>query len=294
VTAIEVLGQVLVFGVVLGGEYALAALGMGIAWGLMHVVNFAHGEWIMITMYTTLWLSLIFRIDPYLLIPINILIGLAIGFLSQRFVFAPMSKRGGGWQQTILATFGLSMLMTGLAQALWGQTIYTLPNPYVGTYLRIGFISIPEAHMFGFVISLVTILGIYFFLKKTLIGKAILGTSEVMGDEEAAKLMGIKTSNIKVLALGLSGAAAGIAGTVISTFYYINPGVGITWAALAFVIVILGGLGSFSGLFVSGMIIGVLEAVGNMLLGQAYGLVLVYAVFLFVLYVRPKGLKGRA
>jgi branched-chain amino acid transport system permease protein len=290
---LEVLQQILIFGMVLGGIYALASLGMGLAWGLMHVVNFAHGEWIMISMYTTYWLSVLLHLDPYLLIPINIGVGMTIGAASQKFVFAPVSKRGGGALMTILSTFGISMLMTGIAQALWTQTIYTLPNSYINTSLRIGSISISAAHLNGLVISLVTILAIYLILKKTLTGKAILGTSEITGDTEAASLMGVDTDKIKILSLGLAGAATGVAGTVIATFYYVSPTVGITWGLLGFVVVTLGGLGSFSGLLISGILVGALEAVGDLFLGQAYGYILVYAVFILVLYVRPKGLKGR-
>jgi branched-chain amino acid transport system permease protein len=291
---LELLLQVLIFGMVLGTIYALASLGMGVAWGLMHVVNFAHGEWVMISMYTTYWLSVLLHLDPYLLIPINVGVGMAIGAASQKFIFAPISRRGGGALMTILSTFGISMLMTGIAQALWTQTIYTLTNSYISTRLSFGFVNISAAHLNGLVISVLVISIIYFVLKKTLIGKAILGTSEIVGDTEAASLMGIDTEKIKILSLGLAGAATGVAGTVIATFYYISPTVGITWGLLGFVVVTLGGLGSFSGLLISGILVGLLEAAGNMIFGQAYGYILVYAVFILVLYIRPKGLMGRA
>jgi branched-chain amino acid transport system permease protein len=291
---LELLLQVLIFGMVLGTIYALASLGMGLAWGLMHVVNFAHGEWVMISMYTTYWLSVLLHLDPYLLIPINAGVGMAIGAASQKFIFAPIGKKGGGALMTILSTFGISMLMAGIAQALWTQTIYTLANPYINTRLSFGFVNISAAHLDGLVISVLFILIIYFVLKKTLIGKAILGTSEIVGDTEAASLMGIDTEKIKILSLGLAGAATGVAGTVIATFYYISPTVGITWGLLGFVVVTLGGLGSFSGLLISGILVGLLEAAGNMIFGQAYGYILVYAVFILVLYIRPKGLMGRA
>jgi len=291
---LDVILQILVFGVVLGGVYALASLGIGLAWGLMHNVNFSHGEWIMIAMYSTFWLSTLFGLDPLLLIPINMLLGMAIGAVLQKVIFQSVSNRGGGALMTILSTFGVSLLMTGIAQALWKQTIYTLPNHYVNTYLRVGPVSVSAAYLLTFIFSLVAISAIYFFLKKTLIGKAILATSEVLGDPEAASLMSINTAKTNILALGLAGASTGIAGTLIATFYYITPSVGITWSVLAFVVVILGGLGSFSGLLLSGILVGVLETIGNLILGQAYGYIFVYAVFLLVLYFRPKGLKGRA
>ncbi len=290
---LDVMLQLLGFGTVLGGIYALASLGLGLAWGLMHVVNFAHGEWIMIPMYLTYWLSIIFGLDPYLIIPINMALGALIGFASQVLLFEPASKRGGGALMTILSTMGLSLFMIGVAQALWKQTFYSLPNPYIDTYLAMGPVSISEAHMIAFAFSCIAISAIYLFFKKTLIGKAILATSEIIGDPEAASIMGINTGKIRVLSMMIAGASTGIAGTLIATFYYIYPNVGITWCLLAFVIVIMGGLGSFQGLFIGGVIVGILEAIGSLILGSAHSYILVYAVYLLFLYLRPKGLMGR-
>ena len=290
---LDVVIQLAVFGVVLGGIYAFASLNLGLSWGLMHVVNFANGEWIMLGMYSTYWLSIIFHIDPYLLIPINILLGIAIGVVFQYLVFEPVSKRSGSALMTILSTFGISILLIGVSEALWQQNIYTLTNPYVSTRLSFSSFSISEAHLFAFLLSIVTMCGIYLFLRKTLTGKAILATSEITGDPVAAGLMGVNTPRIRILAMALSGATAGIAGSVIATFYYVFPSVGTTWGLIAFVVVILGGLGSFSGLLLGGIVVGVMEAMGNLLLGQAYGFILVYVVFLVVLYIRPKGFMGR-
>jgi len=289
----DIVIQLLVFGVVLGGIYAFASLNLGLSWGLMHVVNFANGEWIMLAMYSTYWLSIIFHFDPYLLIPIDILIGIGVGSVLQWLVFEPVSKRGGGALMTILSTFGISMLIIGLSQALWSQTIYTLPNPYVSTRIAVGSISVSEAHLFAFLLSILAMLAVYLFLKKTRTGKAILATSEITGDPVAAGLMGVNTPRIRILSMALSGATAGIAGAVIATFYYVYPSVGTTWSLIAFVVVILGGLGSFSGLLLGGIVVGVMEAMGNLLLGQAYGFILVYVVFLIVLYIRPRGFMGR-
>ncbi len=291
---LETLIQVVSFGIILGGIYALASLGMELAWGLMHVVNFAHGEWIMIAMYSTYWISVLFGLDPYLILPLNILVGMLIGSILEKFVFEPVRSGGGGALMSIISTFGISMLMMGIAQALWKQNFYTLPNLYMKTSVRIGYVSISAAYLVGFMLSLIAISAIYLFFKKTLTGKAILATSEVIGDPEAAPLVGIDTKKIKILTLALAGAATGISGTIIATFYYIYPTVGMTWCLLSFVVVILGGLGSFKGLLVGGIIVGLLEVIGSMLLGQAYGYILVYLLFIIILYVRPRGLMGRA
>ncbi|RLG52276.1 MAG: branched-chain amino acid ABC transporter permease [Thermoproteota archaeon] len=286
-----VLAQILAFGLVLGCIYSLAFVGLGLAWGVMHVINFAHGEWIMVTMYSTYWLVVLFNLDPYLIIPLNIAIGAVIGFVTQKQLIEPVLK--GAPLSTILSTFGLSTLLIGIAQALWKQNFLSTPNKYIEVSVNVGGVRLSAAHIIAAIMSVAVMLGVYAFFKKTLTGKAILATSDVIGDPEVASLMGINAAKVRLLTLMLAGALTGIAGTLIATFYYVYPYVGLTWCLLGFVIVVLGGLGSFLGLFIAGIIVGVLEGVGSVLLGTAYSYLLVYAVFLLVLYVRPRGLMGR-
>lgn len=288
---LDVLPQILVFGLILGGVYALASLGLGLAWGIMHVINFAHGEWIMISMYLTHWLTMLFGLDPYLAIPISIAFGGLMGFLSQRHLVEPVLK--GGATATILSTLGLSSIMIGVTQALWKSTPRNTPNWYVETALGIGPVRLSLAHLMAFAMSISAITLIYLFFKGALIGKAILATSDLIGDPEVAGLVGIDVVRTRTLTLILAGISTGVAGTLIGTFYYVYPYVGLTWSLICFVIVVLGGLGSFKGLLIAGLIVGVLEGLGSLALGAAYGYILVYAVFLSILYLRPRGLMGR-
>ncbi|RLE51364.1 MAG: hypothetical protein DRJ21_00285 [Candidatus Methanomethylicota archaeon] len=288
---LDVLAQIIAFGLVLGGIYALAATGLGLAWGIMHVINFAHGEWIMIAMYTTYWLVVLLGIDPFWTMPINIVLVAVIGYFTQKYLVEPVMK--GGALATILTTFGLSSIMVGLAQALWKQNYYATPNPYPAMVLRLGIIRLSAAHLMAFIFSVAVISLVYIFFKKTFTGKAILATSELIGDPEVASLVGINTEKIRLLTLTLAGASAGVAGTLIATFYYIYPYVGLAWCLICFVVVVLGGLASFLGLFIAGLIIGVLEGLGAIIFGTAYSYLLVYAAFLIVLYLRPRGLMGR-
>ncbi len=288
---LDMLVQIIAFGFVLGCIYSLAFVGLGLAWGVMHVINFAHGEWIMLTMYATYWLVVLFNLAPYLIIPVNIAIGAMIGFITQKQLVEPILK--GAPLSTILSTFGLSTLLMGVAQALWKQNYLSTPNRYIGISVNIGGVRLSAAHIIAAMVSVATMLGVYAFFKKTLIGKAILATSDVIGDPEVASIMGINAAKVRLLTLMLAGALTGVAGTLIATFYYVYPYVGFTWCLLGFVIVVLGGLGSFLGLFIAGIIVGVLEGIGSMLFGTAYSYLLVYVVFLLVLYIRPRGLMGR-
>jgi branched-chain amino acid transport system permease protein len=288
---LETLPQILAFGLVFGGVYALASLGLGLAWGIMHVINFAHGEWIMISMYFTYWLTILFGLDPYFVMPINIALGALIGALTQRHLVEPVLK--GGATATILSTLGLSSILIGITQAIWKSTPRNTPNVYVETSLGIGPVRLSLAHLLAFAISIIAITAIYSFFKSALTGKAILATSDLIGDPEVAGLVGIDAAKMRVLTLILAGASTGVAGTLIGTFYYVYPYVGLTWSLICFVVVVLGGLGSFKGLLIAGLIIGVLEGLGSLIFGSAYGYILVYAAFLMILYLRPRGLMGR-
>ena len=261
------------------------------AWGIMHVINFAHGEWIMISMYFTYWLTILFGLDPYFVMPINIALGALIGALTQRHLVEPVLK--GGATATILSTLGLSSILIGITQAIWKSTPRNTPNVYVETSLGIGPVRLSLAHLLAFAISIIAITAIYSFFKSALTGKAILATSDLIGDPEVAGLVGIDAAKMRVLTLILAGASTGVAGTLIGTFYYVYPYVGLTWSLICFVVVVLGGLGSFKGLLIAGLIIGVLEGLGSLIFGSAYGYILVYAAFLMILYLRPRGLMGR-
>ncbi len=288
---LEVLLQILVSGVLLGGIYALASLGLGLSWGIVHVINFAHGEWILLSMYASYWLVNLFGVDPLLLIPLSALIGAGIGVFTQKFLVETTER--GGALATILSTFGLSLTIIGTSQLLWKSYARTIPNRYIEMVIKVGVIRISGAHFVSFLVAIALITSIYILFKKTLTGKAILASSEIFGDAEVALLMGVNVKRIKLLTMALAGISAGIAGNLIATFYYIHPYIGMLWCILAFVVVVLAGLGSLKGIIIAGVIVGILECLGSLIIGTAYSYILVFLAFILTLYLRPRGLMGR-
>lgn len=288
---LETILQVLASGIILGGIYALASLGLSLSWGILHVINFAHGEWILLSMYATYWLVILLGIDPLLLIPLNALIGALIGIFTQRFLVETMER--GGALATILSTFGLSLTIIGTSQLLWKSYARTIPNRYIETVVKIGVVRVSGAHFTSFLVAVALITIIYIFFKRTLIGKAILASSEIFGDTEVALLMGVDVKRIRLITMALAGASAGVAGNLIATFYYIHPYIGMLWCIIAFVVVVLAGLGSLKGIIIAGVIVGILESVGSLLIGTAYSYILVFLAFILTLYLRPRGLMGR-
>lgn len=288
--------QLLISGLVLGSIYAAASAGLGIAWGIMHVINFAHGEWIMLAAYLTYWLTVLLGIDPYLSAIITIPTLASIGFIAQEFLVEPVLKARTFAERglsTILTTFGMSTILIGLALTLWKENYYVTPNIYAGMVVNLLIARISGAHLIAFIGSLILMIVLYLFFKRTFLGKAILAGSEMFGDPEIAQIVGINIKKIRLITLSIAGAFTGASGTMIATFFYVYPYVGLTWSLIAFVAVVLGGLGSFSGLLIAGLIIGILEEIGAFILGSAYSYLFVYTAFLLILYLRPRGLFGR-
>lgn len=290
--------QLIVSGFILGFIYALATLGLGLSWGIMHVVNFAHGEWIMISMYITYWAVTILHVDALIALPLAIFIGLAIGFLTQLLLIEPTIPRTKTVMErgfaSILVTSGESIFLIGLALSLWRENYYSTPNPYAS--IRLNFFNVvflPGSKVIAAIGSILSVMIIYLFFKKTFTGKAILATSELFGDPEMAQVLGINIKRMRIITLTLSGLATGIAGGLISLYFYTCPYVGLIWVMIAFVVVVLGGLGSFSGLLLAGIVIGICEEIGSIIFGTAYSYVLVYIIFLLILYIKPTGIFGR-
>ena len=286
----EILIQTLVSGVLIGLIYALVAIGLTMIFGVMDLVNFAHGEFLMFGMYSSFWLFVLYGIDPLFSLPLTALLLFGLGVLVYRVVIrkiidAPMLSQ-------IFATFGLMILFRGIAQFLWKPDFRTIEKSIISGKID----SLPGIHLglpqvtAGVGAILVT-LAVYFFLTKTKTGVALEATA---ADKEAAKLMGIDSQKMFALAWGIGAACAGVAGVLLSTFFPIFPEVGANFILIAFVVVNLGGFGSIAGAFFAGILVGVIEVMGGFLLGPQYKMAIVLALFLAVLVFRPQGLMGKA
>ena len=285
----EILFQTLASGVLIGLIYALVAIGLTMIFGVMDIVNFAHGEFLMLGMYSAFWLFALYALDPLVTLPLTVLMLFAFGVLLYRLVIvrivnAPMLSQ-------IFTTFGIMILLRGVAQFLWKPDFRSIENSMVsGTVQALG-VQVGRPQLVAGIGAILVTAVIYFFLNKTRLGAALEATAS---DKEAARLMGIDSHRMFSLAWGIGAACAGAAGVLLSTFFPIFPDVGANFILLAFVVVNLGGFGSVTGAFWAGIMVGVIEVMGGLLLGPQYKMAIVLLLFLGVLMFRPQGLMGKA
>lgn len=282
------IGQVVVGGLLMGFIYALVAVGLTLTWGVLDIINFSHGEYLMLSMYTAFWLYTILNFDPLVSLPIAAFIIFVIGFLTYKLVIKRVIDAPG--LTALLATFGLSLFFRNMAQFLWTPNYRFINNSIVtGKKIEIGSIVLEMPWLVASIGSVIMVMVIYYFIEKTKTGKAIQATAL---DKNTAQLMGINTEKIYAFTFALSGAAAGIAGGLMSTFYPVYPEAGAMYGLLGFVIVALGGFGNIIGALFGGLIIGLAEALGGYLLGTQFKYAVVFLLYLIVIQFKPKGLFG--
>lgn len=283
--------QSLASGLLMGLLYGLLAVGLALIFGLMDVTNFAHGEFLMLAMYLTFFLFMFWAVDPLLSIPLvaagMFVFGAVIYLIIIRF--AMRAKANIGMVQ-IFATFGLAILMRGLAQFFFTPDYRSIPSSILGgKTISIAGVFLPVPQLVGALISIAAFGALYFFMKKTDFGRALEATRE---DAGAVALVGIDKNKVFALGWGLGSALIGLAGGVMAIFFYIYPDVGASFALIAYVTVALGGFGSVFGAFAGGIIVGLVEATTAMILPPSLKSVGIYAVYLLVVFIRPRGLFG--
>jgi branched-chain amino acid transport system permease protein len=278
----------MVSGLLMGAVYALFSSGLTLIWGMMNVINFAHGDLVMIGMYIAFWTYVLLGGGPAVFGPLAAILLFMFGVL----VYFALIRHviDGPIISQILATFGLALLLRYAAFWAFSADFVTLPDTLISGNIEIGGILIGLPRLVAGVVALAVTIGMHLLLTRTTIGSQLLAVSE---DRNAAMLMGIRPDRMQALAWGLAAAATGIAGALIATFYYISPTVGESLALIAFVTVALGGFGSVPGAMIAGLLIGLIEAVSAYVIGPVYKDVIVYALFVAVLWLRPQGLFGK-
>lgn len=281
--------QTLLSGVLVGLIYALVAVGLTLIFGVMDVVNFAHGEFLMLGMYASFWAWALWGLDPIATLPLTALLLFAFGAIVYRLVIrrildAPMLSQ-------IFATFGLMILLRGLAQYLWKPDFRSVGESWVSGKVVAGALQFGLPQVVAAAGAVLTSALVWWFLRSTRLGAALEATA---ADKEAAALMGIDPQRMFMLAWGIGAACAGIAGALLSTYQPVFPEVGANFILVAFVLVALGGFGSVAGAFWAGILIGIVEVLGGFLVGPAYKMVLVLSLYLVVVWLRPQGLLGRS
>lgn len=284
--------QILASGLLMGLIYALIAVGLSLIFGLMDVVNFAHGEFLMVAMYAMFGLVVWSALDPILLTPVVAALMFGFGAFAYFAVvrFAMRAKANIGMVQ-IFATFGLAVLIQGLAQTLFSPDFRSLPAGWLtGKTVNLAGVFLPVPQLYGCAVSLLAFGGLYLLMHYTDFGKALEATRE---DQGAVALVGINRNKVFMYGWGLGAALIGLAGAVLATFYYIHPQVGGTFALIAYVTVALGGFGSVFGALAAGIIVGLVEAFTTLILPASLKSIGVYFLYLGVVLVRPAGLFGR-
>jgi branched-chain amino acid transport system permease protein len=283
-----ILLQVVVSGLLMGAVYALFSSGLTLIWGMMNVVNFAHGDFVMLAMYAAFYAFTLWHLGPIFFVPGAALLLFVLGVVVYLGLIRHVAR--GPMLAQILGTFGLALVLRYSAFWAFSANFVSLPDTLVGGTIDIGGIRIEASRLLGGVLALVITLALHLVLTRTMLGSRVLAVAE---DRNAAMLMGIRPDRMQALAWGVGAASTGIAGALIAMFFYISPTVGESLSLIAFVVVCLGGFGSVPGALIAGLAIGVIQALSAYLIGAVYQDVLVYSLFLAVLWVRPQGLLGK-
>lgn len=283
-----VLGQTIVSGLLLGGIFALVAVGLTLIFGVMKILNFAHGDFLMLGMYFAFFLSVMFGIDPYISALAALPVFFGLGWLVQSWLIRPVLKAPESIQ--ILLTVGLSLLLQNLALFLFSPDFQSLRVPYGSNTLTILGVSISYVRTFACTVAVCASIGLYLFLGWTDVGKALRACAE---ERLGAMAVGINVDRMYNIAFGLGIACVGLAGILMTPFFYIAPQVGLPFTLTAFVVAVLGGLGSLPGALIGGLIVGLIESMGEIILpSPSMKQMATFTVFLLILLLRPQGLFG--
>lgn len=280
--------QSLLNGLLIGGVYSLVAIGLTVIFGVMKIINFAHGALMMLGMYATYWIATLLQLNVYVTIVFVLPLLFLVGVLFQKFLISPIMNAPGHNQ--LFLTLGVMLFLQNMAVFLWTPDFRILKTSYANINYYIGDISISLVHVLAFLMALLFSGLLYIILHKTDLGRAIRAASE---EPVGAQLMGINIKRIYWITFGIGSACAGVAGTAITPFFPIYPYVGDIFVLTAYVVVVLGGMGSVFGAFVGGLIIGMADSIGAMILPGSIKSVLSFVIFIIILLFRPTGLFGR-
>lgn len=284
---LSILISSLLNGITIGGVYALIALGLTLIYGVLHIINFAHGAALMLALYGVYSLRVHLGIDPYLALPIMVPAMFVLGYALQRWIINRASH--GKDENILLVTLGLSIIMENIALLIFKSDTRTIDTAYTLSTVAIGpaMLSLPKLVAFGgaLVVSAL-LLGV---MQATDLGRAIRAVAK---EKHGAKLMGIDVDQVYALSFGIGLACLGAAACFLLPTFYVNPMVGNGFVLVAFTIVVLGGMGSFAGALLGGLLIGVVESLGGLYLGESLGQIGIFIIFIVVLLFRPQGLFG--
>jgi len=287
----QALIQNIVYGILIGALYGLAAIGLSLVFGVTKFLNVSHGELLMLGGYASFWIFKLLNIDPFLSIPLNILFLIMIGYVLYKLIFSRLVKYPveNKIKNSLLIGFGLSIVLQNIAVLLWTADDRSITTSYIGEAIKVFGIRIPVVRLAGLVIAVIALVALQLFLKRTYIGKAIRATVE---DWEAASLMGIDIQKVYLLTFTMGCALAGVAGMLVSVGISVDPSMGLDWTLKGLVVLVLGGLGSMTGTLIGGIVLGVTESATAFFIGGNYRQIAGLVLFILILIFRPQGLFG--
>ena len=274
-------------GLTTGAVYALIALGLTLIYGVLHIINFAHGAALMMALYGVYFLHRAAGIDPYFALPLMIAAMFAGGYLLYRFVIGKASH--GRDENILLVTLGVAIVLENLALFLWKSDTRTIDTAYTFTMVPIGGALIALPKLVAFAGALAATAALLAIIARTDLGRAIRACAK---ERQGARLVGIDVEHVFAMSFGIGLACLGAAACFLLPAYYVNPQVGNGFVLIAFTIVVLGGMGSFAGALAGGFLIGVVESLGGLWLGESLGQIGIFLIFIAVLLFRPQGLFG--
>jgi branched-chain amino acid transport system permease protein len=290
-----ILSFAVVNGLLLGGIYGGVALGLSLIFGVMRVVNFAHGSFLMLSLYLTYWCWSLLGLDPYLSVIITVPTMFVLGYLVQNVVISPLIRRERALVveplSALLLTAGVFLMLDNMALMFFGPDVRAVQTSYYMPSLMLGQIPVNAPRLIGALAAVVIAIGLSFWLRRSHMGRAIRATAQ---NRDAAAMSGINVPFVYAVTFGIGCALLGLFGSLIAPFIPITPSIGLAFGIKSFIVVVLGGLGSIPGCIVGGVVIGVFEAVASQYVTATSAAIGSLGLFILILLVRPQGIMGRA
>jgi branched-chain amino acid transport system permease protein len=283
-----IFAQAIVDGLLMGSLYALIAIGLAMIWGIVEIINFAHGEFLMIASFLSYFLFIYLGIDPLISIPLAFLTTFGLGYLVQKGIINRILE--APFLAQIFATFALLLIIRNGFFVAFGPDIRSATTWYSEATIDLYGIKISIVKLFATTIVIIATILLHLFLTRTYLGTAMRALSQ---DKTAAQLMGIDIKKVYAIAFGLGAGLAGIGGALLTSFYYVFPEMGVPFTLIAFISVVLGGFGNILGPAIGAVIIGVLQSIGALIMSPSMKDILVYIVFLAILLIKPTGIFSR-
>jgi branched-chain amino acid transport system permease protein len=274
-------------GLAAGAIYVLVAVGLTLIYGVLHIINFAHGSLLMLAMYAVFFLFTRARIDPYLALPLVVAGSFALGYVLYRFLIGRFAH--GKDENILLITLGLSIILDNLALFFFTGDTQTIDVPHASGIVEIGPAFLPKAKVIAFFAALALCAALGAYIGRSDMGKAIRAVAR---ERQGARLVGIDVEHVFAVSYGIGIACLGAAACLLMPSFYVSPSSGHAFVLIAFTTVVLGGMGSFLGALVGGFVIGITESLGGLFLGEQLGQIGISLIFILILLLRPTGLFG--